>query len=102
PTRVGVLGLGQIYSLNITACRDFPEAEIVALCDRDPDKLARRGEEWPDATRYNHLDEFLGHDMDVVEVLVPSPLHCDVVCRVLDAGFHVNLQKPMAHNVEQA
>ena len=102
PTRVGIVGLGQIYALNITAYRNFPEAEIVALCDRDADKLAARGAEWPGAARYTELEEFLAHDMDVVEVLVPSPFHCDVVCQVLDAGFHVNLQKPMAHNVEQA
>ena len=102
PTRVGIVGLGQIYTLIITAYRDFSDAEIVALCDRDPDKLAVRGAEWPTAKQFTDLDAFLTHDMDVVEVLVPSPLHCDVVCQVLEAGFHVNLQKPMAHNLEQA
>ena len=42
PTRVGIVGLGRIYDLNITAYRDFPEVEVVALCDRDEAKLATR------------------------------------------------------------
>lgn len=102
PTRVGIVGLGQIYNLNVRAYRDFPEAEIVALCDRDAAKVDARAAEWPGATGYTDLSEFLRHDMDLVEVLVPSPRHCEVVSAVLDAGFHVNLQKPMAANVAEA
>ena len=102
PTRVGIVGLGRIYDLNVTAYRDFPEAEVVALCDLDESKVAARAAEWPDAGRYTDLDRFLAHDMDVVEVLVPSPLHREVTCAALGAGFHVNLQKPMAANLAEA
>jgi predicted dehydrogenase len=102
PTRIGVVGLGRIYDLTILAYRGWPNAEIVALCDLDEAKLAERGDEFPDATRYVSLDRLLEHDMDMVEVLVPSPHHCRVVCQVLDAGFHVNVQKPMAGSLDEA
>jgi predicted dehydrogenase len=102
PTRVGVVGLGQIFTLNSAAYRGFPEAEIVALCDRDPARLEDRGSCWPAAARYSEIDKFLTHDMDVVEILVPSPLHSEITCAVLDAGFHVNLQKPMASDLAEA
>src|SRR5215469_1259327 len=39
--------------------------------------------------------------MDLVEVLVPTPLHCDVACAVLEAGYHVNLQKPIARTMDE-
>ncbi len=102
PVRVGILGLGRVYDLTITGYRGNDDAAVVALCDTDPAKLAERGPEWPDAVRYDNLDAFLAHDMDLVEVLIPTPAHCDVVCRVLDAGFHVNVQKPMARNLADA
>lgn len=102
PTRIGVVGLGRIYDLTIFAYRGWPNAEIVALCDLDEAKVAERGDEFPDAARYVSLDRFLEHDMDMVEVLVPSPHHCRVVCQVLDAGFHVNVQKPMAGSLDEA
>jgi predicted dehydrogenase len=39
--------------------------------------------------------------MDLVEVLVPTPLRCDVACAVLEAGYHVNLQKPIARTMDE-
>ncbi len=103
PVRTAIVGLGRIYDLTILGYRDNPDAEVVALCDPDADRLARRASDWPDATPFAQLDEMLGRtDIDLVEVLVPSPLHCEVVCAALDAGHHVNVQKPMATTVEEA
>jgi predicted dehydrogenase len=39
---------------------------------------------------------------DVVDVLVPTPAHADVVTEVLAAGFHVQVQKPLARELEGA
>ena len=102
PVRVGILGLGRVYDLTITGYRDNPDAEIVALCDPDTAKLDQRSAEWPSATTDTDLESFLFRDMDLVEVLVPTPAHADIVCRVLDAGFHVNCQKPMARTLSDA
>jgi len=102
PARVGIVGLGQVYELTIRGYRDNPDTEIVALCDQDSQRLAQRGAEWPDARRFTDYDAFLQEDLDVVEVLVPTPLHCDIVCAALDAGHHVNVQKPFAHSLAEA
>jgi predicted dehydrogenase len=102
PVRVGILGLGRVYDLTITGYRGNDDAGIVALFDTDAEKLAQRGPEWPAAERYQNVDGFLGHDMDLVEVLVPTPAHRDIVCRILDAGFHVNVQKSMANTLADA
>ena len=48
------------------------------------------------------LDELLAVDADVVDVLVPTPAHADVAMPVLDAGFHVQVQKPIARSLEDA
>jgi predicted dehydrogenase len=100
--RVGIVGLGRIYDLHILGHRDNPRSEVVALCDKSPERLAERGAEWPDAARVGDLDQLLALDLDVVDVLVPTPGHCDVVCRALDAGHHVNVQKPMAMSLAEA
>lgn len=102
PVRVGIVGLGRVYDLTITGYRDNPDADVVALCDTDPAKLAERGAEWPQATRDTDFEAFLDRDLDLVEVLLPTPVHADVVCAVLAAGFHVNCQKPMARTLADA
>jgi predicted dehydrogenase len=102
PIRVGFLGLGQIFELAAPPYRDAEDATVVALYDVDPDRVRERGADWPDAKQCTSLDEFLATDMDLVEILVPTPLHAEVAIPVLDAGFHVNLQKPIASTLEQA
>jgi predicted dehydrogenase len=102
PIRVGIVGLGQIYELAIVPYRGEPDVEIVAICDTDPERLQQRGAEWPAAQRFSSLEEFLTSDMDLVEILVPTPYHAAVAVPVLEAGFHVNLQKPLANDMAEA
>lgn len=102
PVRVGIVGLGRIYDLHVLGHRGNPDSEVVALCDLDPAKVERRGAEWPAAARYTDLDAFLAADVDLVEVLVPSAAHCEVVCAALAAGHHVSVQKPMAASLAEA
>jgi predicted dehydrogenase len=45
--RVGFVGLGRVFDLNVRAYLDHPDAEVSALCDADPAILARRAAEHP-------------------------------------------------------
>ena len=103
PLRLAVVGLGQISELVLPTYLERDDVVIVGLCDRDDerlDALARRRA--PTRCTTTSLDELLTIDADVVDVLVPTPAHADVVCAVLDAGFHVQVQKPLARDLEGA
>jgi predicted dehydrogenase len=102
PLRVGIVGLGRIYDLHILGHRGNPRSEVVALCDTNPERRAARGAEFPDARQLERLDELLALDLDLVDVLVPTPAHADVVCAALEAGHDVNVQKPMAPTLAEA
>ena len=102
PVRLAVVGLGTISELALPPYVGDAAVEIVGLCDLDADRVARWHAVFPDALATTDLDEVLRVDADVVDVLVPTPLHGDVVCRVLDAGFHVQVQKPLARTLEDA
>ncbi len=100
--RIGVVGLGQISELVVPSYLGRDDVEIVALCDRDESKVARWRTVFPHASGTTDLDELLRVDADVVDVLVPTPAHGDVASRVLDAGFHLQVQKPLARNLDDA
>ena len=104
PVRAAIVGLGRIYDLNVLAYRDIPDVEIVALVDPDPDRRADRGREWPHAAQMSSVAELAasGVEVDAVEALLPTPLHTDGVVEMLDAGWHVNLQKPMCDDLAGA
>lgn len=104
PVRAAFVGLGRIYDLNVLAYRDNPEVKVVALVDPDPERLAQRGAEWPDARTFASVTEMAssGLEVDAVEALLPTPLHTDGVVEMIEAGWHVNLQKPMCDDLAGA
>ena len=102
PIRLAVVGLGQIAELVLPSYLERDDVVIVGICDRDEAQLARWRARCPDACATTSLDELLTIDADVVDVLVPTPAHADVVEQVFRAGYHVQVQKPLARDVEGA
>ena len=94
--RVGFVGLGRVFDLNVRGYLDHPEAEVSALCDADPDILARRAAEHPGAFATRDFQGLLRRDLDLIEILTPHPLHETMTAAALAAGSHVSVQKPMA------
>jgi predicted dehydrogenase len=104
PVRAAVVGLGRIYDLNVRAYLDNADAEVVALVDPDDARRAQRQRDFPDAATFASTAELVaaGLEVDAVEALLPIPLHEEGVIELLDAGWHVNLQKPMANDLASA
>jgi predicted dehydrogenase len=104
PIQVAIVGLGQVYDLNVRAYRGFDDAEVVALVDPDPDRLARRAVDWPDAALFASVAELAasGVAVDAVEALVPVAAHARVAEELVGNGWHVNLQKPMCVDLAEA
>lgn len=98
--RLAIVGLGQIAELVIPPYLARDEFEIVAICDRRQTRLDRWSALLPGVLATTELDEMLRSDADVVDILVPTPLHGGIAVRVLDAGFHVQVQKPIARSLE--
>ena len=75
----------------------------MGLCDLDEARRERWAARVPRRARARPIStSCLRIDADVVDVLVPTPAHGPVVTRVLDAGFHVQVQKPIARSLEDA
>jgi predicted dehydrogenase len=102
PVRVAVIGLGQIAELCLPPYAARDDVEVVALCDRDPGRRARWAAVFPGTPVTDAIDAVLSTAPDVVDVLVPTPLHAEVATQVLDAGFDVQVQKPIARSLEDA
>ena len=102
PIRVAVVGLGQISELMLPAYAANESIDIVGLCDRNPERLQRWSETFPSALAATDIDDVLATVPDVVDVLVPTPLHAEVVTPILEQGFHVQVQKPIARDLQGA
>lgn len=71
--RVGFVGLGRVFDLNVRGYLDHPEAEVSALCDADPATLARRAAEHPGAHATYDFQNILRSELDLIEILNSAP-----------------------------
>jgi predicted dehydrogenase len=99
PLRVAVAGLGY-WGPNIA--RNFagmPGAELAWCCDAAESLRARVAPMFPRARFTADLDEVLADDsVDAVALATPVPTHAPLAIRVLEAGKHCFVEKPMAQS----
>ena len=100
---VGVVGLGY-WGPNLARNFDrLGETELRWVCDASDDVLARIGPQFPSARATSELDDLLNDDtLDAVAVATPVPLHADIAVKVLEAGKHCFVEKPLAQSVADA
>jgi predicted dehydrogenase len=102
--RVGIVGLGFMGRTHWQQWARLPSAEVVALCESDPQILAtaqaqagheRDGMACPRA--FPDLQTLLDARLvDAVSITLPTDLHADATIQSLKASVHVFCEKPMA------
>jgi predicted dehydrogenase len=102
-TRVGVVGLGY-WGPNLARNFDrLPGADLAWLCDESGDALERFGRAFPSAGTTSSLEDLLRDDsLDAVALATPVPTHAELAGRVLEAGKHCFVEKPLGQSVEEA
>jgi predicted dehydrogenase len=69
---------------------------VAAICDLDPARLAKVGDEFAVAQRTTSFDEVLAMDVDIIDICTPPTLHVAQTIAALAAGKHVICEKPLA------
>jgi len=101
-TTAAVIGCGTISVVHLEAVRNLQGADLVAVCDADPDRVGAAARQYEVAGFTDHrqlLDEVRP---DVVHVCTPHDQHVPVALDCLEAGVNVLLEKPVAATVEEA
>ena len=101
--RVGVVGLGY-WGPNLARNFDqLPEAELRWICDQSDEARARLRPQFPGVRESASLDDLLDDpDLDAVVIATHVPSHPDLAVRVLEAGKHCFVEKPLAQSVAEA
>jgi predicted dehydrogenase len=101
--RVGVVGLGY-WGPNLA--RNFAAiagCELAWCCDESPASRERWAATFPSARFTGELDDLLGDpELDAVVLATPVPTHGPLAERVLAAGKHCFVEKPLAYSVSEA
>ncbi|MCC8116014.1 MAG: Gfo/Idh/MocA family oxidoreductase [Planctomycetes bacterium] len=116
--RIGIIGLGFMGKMHFETYQSLPHAATVtAIADVDPRK---RSGDWSaiggniatanvgrvdlaGIRTYEHADDLIADsNVDVVDITLPTYLHCEYALKALAAGKHTLCEKPMAATGHEA
>lgn len=101
--KCALLGCGYIADRHINAFLDCEHTELVALCGRNPERLNNLKEKYNIEKTYTDYRKLIEEnpDLDMISNALPNSMHVSVTTELLEAGFNVLLEKPMAVNAEE-
>jgi len=95
--RFGVVGAGLWGSFHCKTLSAIDGAELAAVCDLDPARVADMQKQFGAAKTYTDYRQLLADpDIDAVTVATPDFAHGDIVLAAIRAGKHVMSEKPLA------
>ena len=97
-TRVAVIGAGSFGKNHVRVVRESTRAELKYVVDAD---VARAREHAGDAKTTADYRDLMGQ-VDAAILAVPTALHAEIGCALLDAGIDVLVEKPIAPTLDEA
>ncbi len=103
-TKIALLGAGFIADIHMESYHRFiPEAEVVAVYARDPEKAKAFAEKYKIPVWFTSIDEAIHQSgCEVVDICLPNYLHAQVTLKTAEAGKHIIIEKPLAVTLEEA
>jgi len=99
--RVAVIGCGDISVVHFAAIAALQGAELVAVCDTDPERLAAASVTHGVPGYATHTQLLDTVHPDVVHICTPHHTHAGIAVDALERGVNVVLEKPLAHTREE-
>ena len=103
PLRIGLVGLGY-WGPNLA--RNFaaiPGCELAWCCDASEEARARLAPQFPGTRMTDDISQLLADpELDAVALATPVPTHAELAVRVVEAGKHCFVEKPLGQSVAEA
>ncbi|MBR9916574.1 Gfo/Idh/MocA family oxidoreductase [bacterium] len=101
--KFSVLGFGRIGQRHAKIINEYEDSELISVVDTDPAQLEATQSLDLSPKKYTSIEDFLAHDKlqsEVVNIATPNGFHTDYAIKLLEAGYHVVIEKPMGLSLE--
>jgi predicted dehydrogenase len=101
--RIGVIGYGYWGPNLVRNFAETPGAEVAAVADLDPARLATVARRYPNIRTTTDFQDLLADaSIDAIAIATPVSTHFELGMAALRAGKHLWVEKPMTESVFQA
>lgn len=98
-----MIGAGAWSVRQLTAWQEVRGAQIVALCDRHPDRRGPVAKQFNIDAEFDDLETMLNHlELDFIDICVRPRSHAQIIEMVADRGIDMLCQKPFCTSMEEA
>ncbi len=101
-TRIALIGAGGWGRQHARVLSEHPDVEFCALMCRTRERAETRAAEYG-VTAYTDFDAMLEREQpDMVSLCLPNQGHFDATLRVIQAGVHLLVEKPLVFDLKEA
>ncbi|SDM73796.1 Predicted dehydrogenase [Fictibacillus solisalsi] len=99
--QIGSGGFGQSW---LEVAMKYEHVELVAVVDMMEENLwrAKQITGLPGEMLFSSIDQALDIKADAVLIVTPPQTHKELAIKAIQRGFHVMMEKPLAHTLEEA
>jgi len=98
PVRTAIAGCGGVTRDVLEVIADYPELDIVAVQDINPEAASAIADKFGIPDRFTDFKELLEADTELVIINTPNYLHHPQALLAIHAGKHCLVQKPISTN----
>lgn len=98
--RLAVVGCGEFGRHHARVYREVPNVQLAGVLDENRERAAQVAQEFR-VRAFQSLEELRGA-VDAASVAVPTVVHRDIGCRLLEMGIDALVEKPVARTVAEA
>lgn len=99
---IGLVGLGFIGKTHLQAYNHIDNAQVTSICTKSSMNNLEISRENNIAIVAEYDDLLANHEIDIIDICLPTYLHEDYIIKALNAGKHVICEKPLTLKIKSA
>jgi predicted dehydrogenase len=100
--KIGIVGCGKIAQVHATVLKNIIRNSTLFFCDRNKHKADNLAARFFPGSTYTSIDELLSNEkLDTVHILTQVQYHKALAKKVLEAGIHVYVEKPVTETASE-